>query len=66
MQIKIGQFLFYYFLGQSPALRVRISHLGNTAVLFPSADQLLAFSREQRFRLRAAELWVSTQCASVC
>lgn len=60
MQIKTRQFLFYYFLGQSPALRVRISHLGNTAVLYSSVDQLLAFSGEQRFRLRAAELQVST------
>jgi len=65
MQIRIRQFLFYYFLGQSRTLRLRISHLGNTAVLFPSAEQLPAFSREQRFRHRAAELWVSTQRASV-
>lgn len=43
-----------------------MSHLGDAAVLSPSADQLLAFSREKRFKLRAAELWVSTQLASVC
>lgn len=66
MQIKIRQFLFYYSLGQSPALRVRISHLGNRAALFPSADQLLAFSREGRLRLGAAELRVSTQRAFLC
>lgn len=42
-----------------------MSHLGNRAALFLSAAQLLAFPREQRLRLRAAELWVSTQRASV-